>query len=119
MSDIKHEFSAFIKKTLSNVRTDYIRKLSNNKLNSAILENILSENEAVYSDTYNFIDNAYVESLLSVLNPSEEQIIRLRIIDGYSEKETASVMKISRSAVKQKLYRAKQKLKILMEEKKR
>ena len=118
MDNIKNKFSAFIKTVLVNERADYIRKLNNNDnrciINFSSVENSLN-NELIHIDEYDFIDTAYLEKLFSKLNIGDSKILKLRLIENYNEKETADILGMKVEAVRKKLYRAKQKLKILLE----
>ena len=57
------------------------------------------------------LDNLLVKELLEGLSETEEQILRLRILEGYSVRETAGILKKPEGTIKSIQYRALKKLK--------
>jgi len=69
----------------------------------------------IHRDTYGFIDNDVVNCLLSNLKDTD-RILVLRIICEYSEREVSQMLGIKSKSVRQKLYRAKQRIRKIFEE---
>ena len=56
-----------------------------------------------------------LQELIFKLSPRYKGVVHLYYYEGYSVKEIAAILKISDSAVKQRLKRAREKLKIELE----
>lgn len=75
------------------------------------------ENEEIYkvadnkSDWDNKDNQEVVLKALQDIDPDYRQVIVLRMIDGFSIKETADILSISQAAVTSRLFRAQKKLK--------
>ena len=112
--DIKKRFSVFIKKVLINERNNYLKKINRRK------DEILSEfhekesvpEALIHRDTHGFIEKDILNCLLSNL----KEILVLRVICEYSEREVAQMLNIKIASVQKKLYRAKQRIKKIFEE---
>lgn len=75
---------------------------------SSVLENISSENmELEQNET-----RELVRYSIQRLNPQYRAVIVLRLIDGYSTKETAEILNIPEGTVLSRLARAQKKLKV-------
>ena len=57
------------------------------------------------------LDDLLVTELMEELSEQEERILRLRVLEGYSVKETAGIMKMPEGTIKSIQYRALKKLK--------
>lgn len=57
------------------------------------------------------LDDLFVKELLKELSDMEEKVLRLRVLEGYSVKETAAMLKKPEGTIKSMQYRALKKLK--------
>jgi RNA polymerase sigma-70 factor (ECF subfamily) len=73
------------------------------------MENKANDNEKTYEE-----DQEIIQKVLQKLDEKFRSVIVLRIIDGYSTEETASILKVPIGTVLSRLTRALQKLKSLL-----
>ncbi|TGE39388.1 RNA polymerase sigma factor [Desulfosporosinus fructosivorans] len=73
----------------------------------------LSVSENVSTTEENWIARALVEELMNKLSTQHRQVLELRIIEGYTRKETAERMERSEDAIRGLQYRALQALRDL------
>ena len=74
-------------------------------------------NVVSFEEKYYFQNNRdlNLQELIFKLSPRYKGVVHLYYYEGYSVKEIAAILKISDSAVKQRLKRAREKLKIELE----
>jgi RNA polymerase sigma-70 factor (ECF subfamily) len=73
------------------------------------IENLTGENEKLDSDEKEFVNRA-----IQRLDNKFRSVVVLRLIDGYSTKETAEILKIPHGTVLSRLARAQEKLKEIL-----
>lgn len=83
------------------------------------LKSYWKRNVYSFEEEYYIQDNAdlQLQELVFKLPPKYKGVIHLYYYEGYSIKEIALILNISESAVKQRLKRAREKLKIKLEDK--
>lgn len=69
------------------------------------------ESGKAFSKEEEKLDNLLVTELMKELSEQEERILRLRILEGYSVKETAGILQKPEGTIKSIQYRALKKLK--------
>ena len=116
--DIKHHFSVFIKKVLVNEWNNYLKKINRrkNEILSEFQEKEFVPEALTHRDTHSFIENDIANRILNNLKESDREILVLRVICGYSEREVAQMLNIKIASVQKKLYRAKQRIRKIFEE---
>lgn len=72
--------------------------------------------QAIAADDSNYEIKEIVEKALQLINPSLRAVIVLRMIEGYSTKETAKILKIPVGTVLSRLSRAQEKLRPILKE---
>lgn len=63
------------------------------------------------SNSYQMESNLEINSLMSFLNDEERTILIMYYVQGYKSREIAKCLKIKESAIRMKIFRAKEKLK--------
>ena len=86
--------------------------LCKNNLKSYWQRNVVSFEEKYYFQNNRDLN---LQELIFKLSPRYKGVVHLYYYEGYSVKEIAAILKISDSAVKQRLKRAREKLKIELE----
>lgn len=78
------------------------------------LESIPAENSSAHPDNEHEERKTIVQNALQQLNPKFRSVIVLRLIDGYSTRETAQILKLPLGTVLSRLARAQKKLKKIL-----
>lgn len=112
----KSTFKSWLYAIGRNVAVDYVRHNSK-KLNTPIedMENYLSEEESLEQSYIKEERKITVHRALSELPSDYRTVIWLVYFEGFSSRETATVLKKNERQVKNLLYRAKQSLKSKLE----
>ncbi len=94
-----------------NLSLNAIKKQKKKKISNLEKVNfqLSGEDDAEKSDTKELVEKA-----LSQLEPAYRSVIVLRLIKGYSTKETAQLLKIPLGTVLSRLLRAQKKLKVIL-----
>ncbi len=94
-----------------NLSLNAIKKQKKKKISNLEKVNfqLSGEDDAEKSDTKELVEKA-----LSQLEPAYRSVIVLRLIKGYSNKETAQLLKIPLGTVLSRLLRAQKKLKVIL-----
>ncbi|MCF8381625.1 MAG: sigma-70 family RNA polymerase sigma factor [Bacteroidales bacterium] len=69
---------------------------------------------AVESEEKNIELKELVKKALQMIEPDLRTVVILRLMEGYSTKETAKIMKIPQGTVLSRLFRAQEKLKLIL-----
>ena len=110
--------STFIKRIAINLSLDTLRRrkrlrkrfVSRHNGNEHLFESV---DENVNADAFD--RKRLVEAALSTLRPHHRSVIVLRLIDGYSTRETANILQVPPGTVLSRLSRASAKLRAVLE----
>lgn len=100
----------FFVRALRNKRVDLYRK------NSQKFTEIHTEEILAIEDNFNFVLDISLQQCIAELTEQQRKVILGKYIDGYSDKEIANQMNISRQAVNRLKTRALESLKVKLEE---
>ncbi|MGZ0042845.1 RNA polymerase sigma factor [Paenibacillus ottowii] len=98
----------YLMRIAKNLAIDVIRKRKK-------MEDYILRKEQVYGhwDTFDFeIQEEVNRILLLASNTEQRTVLKLRVVQGYSIKETARILNKSENAVKSSLHRASQRIKL-------
>ncbi|WP_299454602.1 sigma-70 family RNA polymerase sigma factor [uncultured Microscilla sp.] len=84
---------------------------SSNKQQEDYVREIADENKEHHKDTQEVVQRA-----VQTLEPAFRSVVVLRMIDGYSTKETAEILNIPLGTVLSRLKRAQEKLKVILKD---
>lgn len=110
----KSKFSTWLYSITYNFCIDYIRKNQKSKMVS--IEDkirVVSDMEIETTDDLQHIELKRLEKLLDEMKPEERMILLMKYKDGLSIKEIQKIFSISESAVKMRIKRAKEKVRML------
>jgi len=120
-------FTTWLYRIAQNAATDHARKAARNRTVSLTLENDENEEESGKEMEIAGSDrdpeeaalesekSTFMEKALNMLSPEHKAVITLRYIEGYSCNEISEILAIDQGTVKSRLFRAREKLKILLE----
>ncbi|HHX17631.1 MAG TPA: RNA polymerase sigma factor [Clostridium sp.] len=108
------KYTSFLKVTALNILRDRWRKKKRLGLN-ADLEAINPKEIAVEDDTEAYTQRAIMQEALNRLNEEQRTVIELRILKGYSTKETARIMEKKEGTIRVLQYRALKNLSEILE----
>lgn len=106
---------SFLKTTALNILRDRWRKKKRNFLN-VDLEAVNPKETAVDDDAGLYAQRAIVQEALNKLSAHQRKVIELRILKGYSTKETARILNKKEGAIRVLQYRALKKLSEILDE---
>ena len=122
--DPKHKFSSWIFKIASNLCIDTWRK---RRVKTFSLNHSLKENDKIYPQVSNGSPSPIeqyerkqlakkIEKAIEQLPPTLKELFILRHINEFSYQEISQIKNLPIGTVKNKIFRAKEKLKLLIEE---
>lgn len=110
----KSALKTYITRIAINLSLNELKK-RNNKNNLSLDENEYIKNTiSVKPDNISFENRELIEMALQKLTPEHRSVVVLRIIEGYSVKETATILEIPEGTVLSRLCRAQEKLKNIL-----
>jgi RNA polymerase sigma factor (sigma-70 family) len=104
-------FEGWIKRIVQNTAINNYRDNLKFNLNKDITENNVSIEDTSFDDIFDAFEAKEIITLLNQLPEGYRIVINLYIIDGYSHKEIAELLKISVGTSKSQLFKAKEFLK--------
>jgi RNA polymerase sigma-70 factor (ECF subfamily) len=108
------EYTGFLKTTALNILRDRWRKKKRWALDVS-LEAVNPKETAVDDDMEVYTQRAIVQEALNRLNEEQRTVIELRILKGYSTKETARIMEKKEGTIRVLQYRALKNLSAILE----
>lgn len=98
-----HSIEAQLTTIAGSILVDQVRKqASENKLKAALAERLSAQTEA----TGDFEHSDYLNALIGQLPPVRQRIMRLRMVNGLSNKEIAGLLDISSKTVEDHITKA-------------
>lgn len=118
--DFTGSFEGWLRRIVVNGSIDEIRKRKR--------QPFLSDEEYVFNDEYSVQEHSFQDNLTKLkadqamlaiqeLSPAYRTVFNLYVIENYSHKEIAEILNISEGTSKSNLAKAKQNLKIILEDK--
>ncbi len=102
---------AWIKRIIVNTAIDFYRKELRRKEDDIECAYYISTNEP---DAISHLSNDEILKALQLLSPSYRSVFNLYVIEGYSHREIADMMKITESTCRSNLVKARTKLKNIL-----
>jgi RNA polymerase sigma-70 factor (ECF subfamily) len=120
---LEASFEAWLYRITINQCYDFLRK---RKRDAQVMESDLSEEEAIFFEKFGSITQPHypdiskrlevrevAEKLLNELPPKDRSLLILKEIEGFSIEELTEILKTSASAIKLRLFRARNRLKLV------
>lgn len=113
----KSKFSTWVYSIIYNFCVDYMRRHQKGQVVEMEMENVSFSNKDIENtDDLNHIAVEHLSPLLDQLKPDDRLILLMKYRDDLSIKFIQETFNISESAVKMRLKRAKEKIKLLYEQ---
>ena len=109
--DINRPFKPWFYRILTN---EVRRILSKRKNNQNIEETVHENMQDRYSKEAEFVEQQFIHQALSEVKDEHREVIVLKYLDGFSEKEVSELLSITVSAVKSRLYQERKKLQVIL-----
>jgi len=103
-------FAAWIFTIARNLCFDYLKKAEKNKSKTEGLESHIEDSSYDYTTTSDRIE--HLRNTLDQLDPLDKELIILSRYEKLKYKDIATVMKVSESAIKNRIHRALRKLRL-------
>jgi RNA polymerase sigma-70 factor (ECF subfamily) len=104
------------------VKNHSLNLLKKSKFNNISFEDEVFESDILNNTVWNpediLLNNEAIEQLainIRQLSPAMRQVLELRFVEGYTNKEIADQLKITESAVSTAIYKARKRLKEILE----
>lgn len=109
---LESSLKTYLTRIAINLSLNELKRRKKNKERFIYSEDFKYEKESAENNDYEKKD--LIEKALQMLKPSLRAVVILRLMEGYSTKETASILKIPSGTVLSRLSRAQEKLRFLL-----
>ena len=108
--DINRPFKPWFYRILTNE----VRRILSKRKNNQNIEETVHENLRIDSKEAEYVEQQFIHQALSKVKDEHREVIVLKYLDGFSEKEVSELLSITVSAVKSRLYQARKKLQVIL-----
>lgn len=111
--DLEREFKPWFRRIVVNASIDYYRKYHKSTALDDALE-IMENDSAIEAEVLDDLSNEDIMKAVQALPPSYRMAFSMHVVDGFKLEEIAESLDISVGSVKSNLFKAKAKLKDLL-----
>lgn len=96
------------------ILTNEVRRVISKRKDNKNIDETVHENNLTESEERKLEKTETIQIALKQLKDEHKEIVTLKYLDGFSEKEISDLLEITVSAVKSRLFQARQKLQVIL-----